>query len=153
MENRSGEPKRLYGRGRKAGLFFIAFAAIPLALAVFTAISVRGRSMDQLITGIALAALLVLAAGFFVLEGLRTFTLCVTLYEDRFTYRVFPKGERSFSYSECLSCEEIYSRFRSGGTYLYKLRMEDGSVLPVDNSILLGGLSQRLGHGSGMTER
>lgn len=140
-------PKTLYREGRKAGFIaMMVFAVVCLGLGALAALSTRGRSTEQTVVGFALAAAALAGAVFFVFEGLKIFSTRVTLYEDRFSFRVFPKPERTYLYSDCLSWE-LVSTGRGGGgpVSLYKLRMNDGAFLVVDNRMLTGGLGQGIG--------
>ncbi len=141
-------PKTLYREGRKAGFIaMMVFAVVCLGLGALAALSTRGRSTEQTVVGFALAAAALAGAVFFVFEGLKIFSTRVTLYEDRFSFRVFPKPERTYLYSDCLSWELVPTGPGGGGgpVSLYKLRMNDGAFLVVDNRMLTGGLGQGIG--------
>lgn len=140
-------PKTLYREGRKAGFIaMMVFAVVCLGLGALAALSTRGRSTEQTVVGFALAAAALAGAVFFVFEGLKIFSTRVTLYEDRFSFRVFPKPERTYLYSDCLSWELVPTGPGGGGPVsLYKLRMNDGAFLVVDNRMLTGGLGQGIG--------
>ena len=147
MENERTETKILYREGRRAGLVgMIAFSIVCLGLGALAALSTRGRSTEQTVVGFALAAAALAGAVFFLIEGLKLWTTRVTLYDDRFAFRIFPKPERTFLYSDCLSWEAVPT-YRGGGgpVRLYRLRMSDGSVLVVDNRMLSAGLGQGIG--------
>lgn len=139
-------PKTLYREGRKAGFIaMMVFAVVCLGLGALAALSTRGRSTEQTVVGFALAAAALAGAVFFVFEGLKIFSTRVTLYEDRFSFRVFPKPERTYLYSDCLSWELVPTGRGGGPVSLYKLRMNDGAFLVVDNRMLTGGLGQGIG--------
>lgn len=147
MENERTETKILYREGRRAGLVgMIAFSIVCLGLGTLAALSTRGRSAGQTVVGFALAAAALAGAVFFTVEGVKLWTTRVTLYDDRFAFRIFPKPERTFLYSDCLSWEAVPAGRGGGGPVrLYKLLMKDGSILLVDNYMLREGLGQRIG--------
>ena len=123
-----------------------AYSALAIPLSVLILIGIRGRDAENRISGILLAVFFTLGAIYFIYEGVRARSICLTLREEGFTYRIFPKGERDHLYSDCVSWKRIpQGKYWLPNIEIYAIRMNDGSKLIVDNHMLKDGFGLRIG--------
>ncbi len=130
-----------------------AYSALAVPFSVLILIGIRGRDTGNRISGVLLAVFFSLGAIYFLYEGVRDRSVCLTLREEGFTYRIFPGGERDYLYSDCVSWKSVsQGKYFHPNVFIYSIRMNDGARLIVDNHMLKDGFGLRIGFYDGLPE-
>ncbi|MCR5808119.1 MAG: hypothetical protein K6G56_01000 [Clostridiales bacterium] len=140
-------PKKMYKAKRNGTLIAASiFGAIAIPFAVLSLLGSRGGDLEDQIGGIGIFVFLILGTIWFFYEGIRIRSICLTLFEEGFTYCIFPKGERAYRYSDCVSRQFMPpGKYQAPNILNYTILMNDGSRLLVDNHMLHDGFGVRIG--------